>query len=70
MDGRGRHKSLRRFFIDEKIPADRRDRILLLAEGSHILWVVGYRISEAYKISDSTSRVFTADILGGEKNGR
>ena len=70
MDGQGRHKSLRRFFIDEKIPADRRDRILLLAEGSHILWVVGYRISEAYKISDSTSRVFTADILGGEKNGR
>lgn len=70
MDGQGRHKSLRRFFIDEKIPADRRDRILLLAEGSHILWVVGYRISEAYKISDSTIRVFTADILGGEKNGR
>jgi tRNA(Ile)-lysidine synthase len=51
------HKSLKKFFIDEKIPASDRDRIMLLADGSHIIWIIGYRISEHYKVTEKTRHV-------------
>ena len=48
----GGKKKLRRYMIDEKIPENERDRIPVLADGDHVLWVVGYRISDYYKITD------------------
>ncbi|MCD8225601.1 MAG: tRNA lysidine(34) synthetase TilS [Clostridiales bacterium] len=65
----GKHKQLRRYLIDEKIPREQRDRILLLAEGEHILWVVGYRISEYYKITEKTRWILEAKIAGGGSDG-
>lgn len=53
----GKTKTIRRFMIDEKIPREERDSIQLLADGSHILWIVGYRISEYYKIGPDTVQV-------------
>ena len=41
----GGSKTIARYMIDEKIPKEKREQILLLAEGSHVLWVVGFRIS-------------------------
>lgn len=57
VDREGRHKTLRRYFIDEKIPAGEREQKIVLAEGSHILWIPGGRISEAYKVGPETGRV-------------
>lgn len=59
------HQSLKKYLINEKIPADERDQVLLLAEGSHILWAVRYRISESYKVTKETRRVLkvTAEPL-------
>ncbi|MBQ9437950.1 MAG: tRNA lysidine(34) synthetase TilS [Lachnospiraceae bacterium] len=59
-DGSLHKKSLKRYFIDAKIPLSLRERIPLLCDGSHVLWVVGYRISTAVKISASTSKVLIA----------
>lgn len=53
----GNHKLLKDYFITEKVPRRERDRVLLLADGSHILWVAGMRISEAYKVTDETKRI-------------
>lgn len=50
----GGTKKLRRYLIDEKVPANERERQLVLADGNHILWVIGYRISEYYKITKET----------------
>lgn len=50
-------KSLKDYMINEKIPKDKRDSILLLADGSHIMWIIGGRISEYYKVSKNTKRV-------------
>ena len=56
-DLEGGHKKLKRYFIDEKIPAKERDQILLLTKECHVLWVVGFRISEAFRVTDGTKRV-------------
>ncbi len=53
----GHKKSLSRFMIDNKIPLQERDKIPLLATGSHVLWVVGYRQDESCFVTASTKRV-------------
>ena len=68
MDKEGRHKSLGRYFIDTKIPASDRDGQLLLADGSHIMWIVGGRISEFYKVSSETRRVLKVSVQEREES--
>lgn len=50
-------KKLKDFFIDYKVDRDERDKIPLICDGDEIMWVVGFRISEKYKITDKTSRI-------------
>lgn len=57
IDSEGNHKLLQDYFIDEKIPRHLRDEVPLVCDDSHVMWVVGYRISEHYKISKNTTRV-------------
>lgn len=66
IDTEGGHKKLKKYFIDEKIPQKERDRRLLLADGSHIIWVIGLRISEAYKVTQETERILCVQVYGGE----
>ncbi len=61
-------QSIKSYFINSKIPKDSRDKVLLLAEGSHILWVIGYRISEKCKISDETKNILKVQVCGGSYN--
>ncbi|MCD8109713.1 MAG: tRNA lysidine(34) synthetase TilS [Clostridiales bacterium] len=60
----GGHKKLTRYLIDEKIPLRERDRLRLLADGDHIMWVIGYRISEAYKVTEETKHVLCVQVDG------
>ncbi len=55
-------KSIKDYFIDEKIPKSERDSIPLIADGQHIIWVVGHRISEYYKIDAGTKRVIEMTV--------
>ena len=65
----GGRKTVKSFMIDEKIPRQQRGRIPLLADGSHILWIVGYRISEYYKITGETKTILQAKLDGGKSSG-
>ena len=47
----GRRK-LKDYLIDEKVPRQFRDTIPLIAQGSHVLWVIGMRISEGAKVTE------------------
>lgn len=58
-------KSLQDYLVNEKVPKDERDRVILLACGSHILWVVGKRISEYYKVTKETKKVLKVQVCGG-----
>ena len=64
----GGRKKLKDYLIDRKIPAAERDRVLLLASGSRVFWVVGYRISEDCKISEATTSVIQIRVTGRNCN--
>lgn len=48
-------KKLKEYLIDEKIPREKRDDLELIADGNEIVWIVGGRLSEKYKITNDTS---------------
>jgi len=50
-------KKLKKFFIDLKIPVERRDHIPLVCDESGIIWVVGHRLSERVKVDDTSRRI-------------
>ncbi len=60
-EGGGR-KTIKEYFIEEKIPRLERENKLLLADDKHILWVIGMRISEAYKVTDQTKTILQVAI--------
>lgn len=54
----GMKKTIKRVFTDDKVSRDKRDRMLMFADGDHIVWIPGLdRISEAYKVSEDTVHV-------------
>ena len=56
------HKKLKEYMIETGIPRHERDSVPLLADGSHILWVIGGRMSDACKITGSTKRAIEVRI--------
>lgn len=58
----GGTKLLRRYFIDEKIPEKKRDRIPLICDEDEVIWVIGYRDSMAYRITEDTKTVLAVEV--------
>lgn len=54
--GFGKKKKLQDFFVDEKIPRDERDSVPLVVSGNDIIWVVGLRGDERFKVTKETRR--------------
>ena len=55
--GMGQPKKLNVFMIDARIPQAWRRRIPIVCAGGQILWVVGWRIDERYKVRPDTKSV-------------
>jgi tRNA(Ile)-lysidine synthase len=53
---RGR-KKLQDFFVDARVPRDQRWTVPLVVSGGEIAWVVGFRVDERFKVTDSTRRI-------------
>lgn len=66
----GKRKTVKTFFIDEKIPAELRERIWLLADGHHIIWIIGRRISEGVKITPQTKDILQVHIQTALSGGK
>lgn len=62
----GKRKKLKRYFIDEKVPRQEREQTLLLADETHVLWVIGHRISEDVKVTEDTRRILEIRVYGGK----
>ena len=65
-DSLGHRKLLKRYFIDSKIPAGERGSCLLLAEGSHVLWMQTGRVSEECRVSENTKSMLLVNLQSGE----
>ena len=65
IDASGGRKKLKDHFIDCKVPRQDRDRIVLVAQGSEVLWVVGFRLNGAYKVQADTKEVLEMVYEGG-----
>lgn len=61
-------KKLKDLFIDLKIPKEERDCIPLICFGNDIAWIVGYRISEIYKVNSETKNILEISIRKGNKD--
>ncbi|WP_253200735.1 tRNA lysidine(34) synthetase TilS [Clostridium sp. CF012] len=56
------NKKLKDLFMDLKIPKDKRNEIPLICFGNDIAWVVGYRISEKFKVTKNTKNILQIRI--------
>ena len=62
IDERGSRQKLKSFFINEKISQEERNKMLLIADGEHIVWIPGRRMSRAYHISGTTKKILEINI--------
>lgn len=60
--GFGKKKKIQDYFVDEKIPRDERDAVPLLISDNNIVWVIGYRLDERYRVDKDTKRVLKFEI--------
>ncbi len=65
IDQQLKKQKLKDFFINQKIPQDERNKVLLLTVDHQIVWVIGYRISEQFKITEQTKQICRVQIIGG-----
>lgn len=60
--GMSQSKKLGEFMIDAKIPTAWRERVPLVCSHEQILWVVGWRIGDRAKVTESTRRVLRLEF--------
>lgn len=56
-------KKLSKFFKDEKFSLLQKENIWLLCSGKDIIWLIGKRMDDRYKISDKTQNVLKATLI-------
>lgn len=59
----GNVKTIKSLFIDEKIPREQREEVPLLCDGNHVMWVLGGRISEAYKVTEHSRKILVVKMM-------
>lgn len=50
-------KKLKEYFIDMKIPKETRDEIPLVCVKNEVVWVVGHKISDKFKVTENTNNI-------------
>ena len=59
----GHTKKVSDIFIDAKVPKSIRDEVPLVCDERHVIWAVGYKLSEDVKLSDETEKIMEISYL-------
>ena len=60
-------KKLKEYFIDNKIPREKRDDFPLIAINKEIIWIIGNKTSDNYKVTDNTKSVLMITFAYNKK---
>lgn len=56
------NKKLKDFFIDEKVDRNLRDKIPLIISNDEIIWIVGHRVSNDFKLDKTTNNILKIEV--------
>lgn len=59
---RGRQK-IKNFFIDHKVPRDKRDEMMLLVDNLSVIWIENMHLNDRVKITSNTKNVLKISIV-------
>lgn len=60
--GMNNNKKLKDFFIDEKVDRNLRDKIPLIISNDEIIWIVGHRVSNDFKLDKTTNNILKIEV--------
>lgn len=60
--GHRSEKKLKDFFMDQKVDREKRDEIPLIISNEKIIWLTGLRISDDFKVTESTKRILKIEV--------
>lgn len=58
-------KKLKEYFIDNKFPRDLRNELPMIAYEKEIVWIVGYKISDKFTVTENTKSVLKLTCVYG-----
>ncbi len=56
-------KTIKDLFIDEKIPRDEREEVMMVCLGAKVLWIIGSKINEDFKVTKDTKQVLMLEYI-------